>query len=162
MATPVAVQIQPGQGPFCKNNFTVNFFVPFAYQADPVPATSPLVFISTFPPLCAYVKSYAGFGSDTKDIQKQYVALSKALEKDGFGDDYLTDRLYYGGYDSPFHLTHRHNEIWLIQKTKFRDLNIVYWIKDFIPRLDDFWAVIVNKTCDCAYCEGACAVSCLK
>jgi hypothetical protein len=32
MTAPVRVKVYPSQGPFCGNNFTVSFFVPFAYQ----------------------------------------------------------------------------------------------------------------------------------
>ena len=35
MAAPVRVTITPGQGPTCASNFTVAFFVPFAYQSKP-------------------------------------------------------------------------------------------------------------------------------
>lgn len=115
MTAPVAVQIQPGQGPFCKNNFTVNFFVPFADQKAPIPPTNPDVFTSTFPELCAYVKVYPGFGSNTDAIQEQSTELAEALEKDGLGDTYRKDVIFYGGYDSPFRPFNRHNEIWFIQ-----------------------------------------------
>lgn len=32
MTAPVRTKVYPSQGPFCGNNFTVSFFVPFDYQ----------------------------------------------------------------------------------------------------------------------------------
>jgi hypothetical protein len=32
MTSPVLVDVEPSCGPFCKNNFTVSFFVPFDFQ----------------------------------------------------------------------------------------------------------------------------------
>ena len=100
MTAPVAVIIQPGQGPFCKNNFTVNFFVPFEDQTDPAEPTNKDVFISTQPKFCAYVISYGGY-SNIDDIQKYSEELDEALVKDGLGDTYRKDIFFYAGYDSP-------------------------------------------------------------
>jgi hypothetical protein len=32
MTAPVVTKVEHGDGPFCKSNFTVSFFVPFAEQ----------------------------------------------------------------------------------------------------------------------------------
>jgi hypothetical protein len=32
MTAPVTVRVIPSQGPFCEDNFTISFFVPFAVQ----------------------------------------------------------------------------------------------------------------------------------
>lgn len=32
MTAPVVTKVEHGEGPFCKSNFTVSFFVPFADQ----------------------------------------------------------------------------------------------------------------------------------
>ena len=115
MTAPVAVQIQPGQGPFCKNNFTVNFFVPFEDQADPAAPTNKDVFISTQKMFCAYVIVYGGY-SKFDDIQKYSEALGEALVKDGLGDTFRKDVFFSAGYDNPFKPLNRHNEIWYIKK----------------------------------------------
>ncbi|KXJ23003.1 heme-binding protein 2 [Exaiptasia diaphana] len=116
MTAPVLVQIQPAQGPYCKNNFTVNFFVPFAMQENPIPPTSKEVFVSSLPEMCAYVRTYGGFGSNTDDILKNAADLSEALLKDDLQDTYHKDFYYYAGYDSPFQLFDRHNDIWFMRK----------------------------------------------
>jgi hypothetical protein len=32
MTAPVTVRVIPSQGPFCEDNFTISFFVPFDFQ----------------------------------------------------------------------------------------------------------------------------------
>lgn len=32
MTAPVTVRVTPSQGPFCEDNFTISFFVPFDFQ----------------------------------------------------------------------------------------------------------------------------------
>ena len=118
MTAPVAVEIQPGQGPFCKNNFTINFFIPFEDQDNPIAPTNKDVYISTLPKLCAYVIAYGGY-SNIDEIQKYSEELGEALVKDGLGDTFRKDVFFYAGYDSPFKPLNRHNEIWYIRKDSF-------------------------------------------
>jgi len=115
MTAPVAVEIQPGQGPFCKNNFTINFFVPFEDQADPAAPTDKDVYISSLPAFTAYVKVYGGF-SNINEVQKYSEELGEDLVKDGLGDTFRKDVFFYAGYDSPFKVFNRHNEIWYLRK----------------------------------------------
>ena len=117
MTAPVAVEIKAGPGPFCASNFTVNFFVPYKYQEVGAPEPTGEVYISTIPKHCQYVASYPGFSSTTL-IQENVEKLVNALAKAGLGDSYQTNSYYFAGYDSPFELFHRHNEIWLIKKGK--------------------------------------------
>ncbi|EDO34503.1 predicted protein, partial [Nematostella vectensis] len=118
MTAPVLNQIQPAQGPFCKNNFTISFFQPFEDQKNPIAPSSKDVFISTMPEMCAYVRTYPGFGANTDKIEKNAEALGEALQKAGLGETYYTEMFYYAGYDSPFRLFNRHNDIWFIRKGK--------------------------------------------
>ena len=115
MTAPVAVDIQPGQGPFCKNNFTINFFVPFEDQAAPAAPTNKDVFIYTLRKFCAYVIVYGGY-SNLDEIQKYSEELGEDLVKDGLGDAFRKDMFFFAGYDSPFKPLNRHNEIWYIKK----------------------------------------------
>lgn len=118
MTAPVAVEIQPGQGPFCKNNFTVNFFVPFEDQSSPAAPTNKDVYISTQKKFCAYVVAYGGY-SNIDEVQKYSEALGEALVKDGLGDTFRKDVFFTAGYDSPFKPLNRHNEIWYLKKDSF-------------------------------------------
>ncbi|XP_068728634.1 heme-binding protein 2-like isoform X1 [Montipora capricornis] len=115
MTAPVAVELQAGQGPFCKSNFTINFFVPFKYQGNPIEPSSKDVFISTLKKFCAYVTSYGGY-SDSKAVQKNAEDLKNALIKDGLGGTFVKEVYFYAGYDSPFRVFDRHNEVWFIKK----------------------------------------------
>ena len=118
MTAPVAVKIKAGPGPFCASNFTVNFFVPDKYQeAGPPKPTDKEVYISTIPKNCQYVTSYPGFSS-TALIQKNVERLMKALKKAGLGKSYDESSYHFAGYDSPFQLFNRHNEIWLKKKNE--------------------------------------------
>ena len=96
MTAPVAVLIQPGQGPFCKDNFTVNFFVPFEDQTNPAAPTDKDVFISTQPKFCAYVIVYGGY-SNIDLVQKYSEELGEALVKDGLGDSFRKDFFFFAG-----------------------------------------------------------------
>lgn len=122
MTVPVAMQIQPvpESDSFCKNNFTMSFFVPFKHQKDaPAPSESS-VQLTVFQPFCAYVRVYGGF-SDMTMVEEEYKKLVEYLKRDGLGEeDYRTDVIYSAGYDSPWNrkLYNRHNEIWLISKNR--------------------------------------------
>ena len=115
MTAPVAIEIKAAAGPFCASNFTENFFVPFKYQSSQPPEPTGKVYIRTFPKHCQYVTTYPGF-SNTTLIQENVARLVKALEKKGLGDSYYTSSYFFAGYDSPYEVFHRHNEIWLIKK----------------------------------------------
>lgn len=41
MTAPVRTKIAAGDGPFCKDHFTISFFVPFKFQARPLHTLTP-------------------------------------------------------------------------------------------------------------------------
>lgn len=52
-------------------------------------------------------------------VEEEYKKLVEYLKRDGLGEeDYRTDVIYSAGYDSPWKLYNRHNEIWLISKNQ--------------------------------------------
>jgi hypothetical protein len=110
MTAPVKVQVTPGSGPTCENHFIVSFFVPFGLQSDPPKPTSADVYIERVPASRYYVTSYGGWSS-------QQVMLNKAdelLKQLGrLGKRYDTSVFYTAGYDSPYRLEDRHNEVWV-------------------------------------------------
>lgn len=117
---PVAMQIQPvaESDSFCKDNFTMSFFIPFKHQEDAPAPSEDTVHLTDFQPFCAFVRVYGGF-SDMKKVEQHYNELVESLKKDGFGEeDYGTDAFYSAGYDSPWKFSNRHNEIWLISKSQ--------------------------------------------
>ena len=119
MTAPVAVKVTPGSGPNCASTFKVSFFVPLAYQtaAGPPKPTSADVFIETIPQMQVAGSEYPGFATGKATIPKAaaeaaLVANSTTVQlADG-------ESWWFAGYDPPFRLTQRHNEVWLAVKPK--------------------------------------------
>ena len=112
MAAPVTARITPGAGPACEQDFVVSFFVPFADQANPTPGgdASPDVYIEDRAAMdTVYVASYGGWSSESSVISNAQ-KLAEALKKAGKAFD--DGEFYYAGYDSPFRILRRHNEVW--------------------------------------------------
>ena len=112
MAAPVTARITPGAGPACEQDFVVSFFVPFADQANPTPGgdASPDVYIEDRAAMdTVYVASYGGWSSESSVISNAQ-KLAEALKKAGKAFD--DSEFYYAGYDSPFRILRRHNEVW--------------------------------------------------
>lgn len=66
------------------------------------------VFLSQSPAFEAFVASYSGWNSDTR-FSKVAADLFEELHTAGI--DVRDDMYYTAGYDSPFRLTNRHNEV---------------------------------------------------
>jgi hypothetical protein len=113
MTSPVRVRMEPSCGAFCKQNFTVSFFLPKEYQSNPPPPLDESVFIEKDPPATYYVKSSGGFKMD--DLSIAHMANSLAQELDEAGKHYDASEWFVAGYDPPFRLSDRHTEVWLRQ-----------------------------------------------
>lgn len=114
MTAPVRVRVIPGAGPFCESNFTVSFFVPFAKgstqkQISPPTPTDPEVFEDDIAETVVYVSEFGGRPT-IDDILKKADDLGDALEKDGKA--FTHDHFVSAGYDPPFKIFNRHNEVW--------------------------------------------------
>ncbi|XP_076469010.1 heme-binding protein 2-like [Babylonia areolata] len=112
MTAPVINRILPGPGPACANNFTMSFFVSPKEGTPPKPSNEK-VFLSSMAKMRVYVRSFSGFADKAKWLE-QGVKLANDLE--GKGQQYHKEFYYTAGYNSPFQLTNRHNEIWFIAK----------------------------------------------
>ncbi|KAI8510414.1 Heme-binding protein 2 [Branchiostoma belcheri] len=113
MTAPVITKVEPGDGPFCKTDFTVSFFAPYADQAEGTPKPSdPEVFNNSLPEMTAYVRTFSGYAKD-EDWTKQAETLAKSLDE--AGKNYHKDHYYTAGYNSPFKPINRHNEVWFIK-----------------------------------------------
>ena len=120
MTAPVAVKVFPGSGPNCVSTFKVSFFVPFVYQppaAGPPAPTSADVFIETIPAMEVAVSEYSGFTSETVTIPKAAELASQVQNSSSLA---LADEesWWFAGYDPPYRLTNRHNEVWISVKPK--------------------------------------------
>jgi hypothetical protein len=113
MTSPVSNYIRPAQGPYCTTNFTVSFYVPWAYQAPhagPPKPTDPTLHLTTLKEMTLAVSSFGGHANQNVAIAKA-AELSKLLA--GSGLKYDEENWFLSGYDDPFRLTGRHNEIWI-------------------------------------------------
>lgn len=110
MTCPVIVRIIPGQGPACESNFTMSFFVAPS-EGTPSAPSDPTVSIVKLPALKAYAAQFGGFANQAKYISKAH-ALGEALTTANktFEQTYF----YTAGYDAPFKLFNRHNEVWML------------------------------------------------
>ena len=112
MTAPVATQISPGQGPACVSNFTVLFFIPFAFKDNTPKPTNPNVTLVDLPEVTVYVISYGGYADDNT-LAEEGTALYDDLKADG-KKNFVTDPYFCAGYDPPYRIVGRHNEIWYL------------------------------------------------
>ncbi|KAJ8410193.1 hypothetical protein AAFF_G00201740 [Aldrovandia affinis] len=113
MTAPVTCLVSPGAGPACESTFTVSFYVPEQHQAAPPKPSDPDVYIEDRKELTVFVRTYGGFSNEQKS-REQLLKLVESLQRDGLG---FEEKPYYtAGYDSPFKLTNRRNEVWLLKK----------------------------------------------
>jgi len=115
MTAPVLVKTTPGAGPNCASSFKVSFFVPFALQtppATPPKPTSSDVFIESIPAMTVAVAEFSGFA-------QQKTIIAKAAEEEALVNNSTVvvkadgEAWWYAGYDPPFRLTNRHNEVFI-------------------------------------------------
>ena len=111
MAAPVATKIVPGRGPAHESNFTVLFFTPFAYQNNTPTPTNPELALVDLPAITAYVVSFGGYEND-RSLQEYATDLTDRLNEDRV--DYVKDFYFTAGYDSPYRIIGRHNEVWFL------------------------------------------------
>ncbi|KPP67651.1 SOUL1 protein-like [Scleropages formosus] len=113
MTAPVTCLVDPGAGPACESTFTVSFYIPEKHQADPPKPTDPEVFIENRKEFTAFVRTYGGFSNEQKS-REELLKLTESLKRDGV--EFLEKPYYTAGYDSPFKLINRRNEVWIIGK----------------------------------------------
>jgi hypothetical protein len=108
MTAPVRNRIYPSDGPFCKSSFTISFYVPFSLQDSPPEPSDELVFLECKAAEMYYATSFAGFASEKTVVEKakETVDMLTSLEREFDASMYV-----YAGYDPPFRLLFRHNEV---------------------------------------------------
>ncbi|KAJ8009705.1 hypothetical protein DPEC_G00094300 [Dallia pectoralis] len=115
MTAPVTCLVDPGAGPACETTFIVSFYIPEQHQTDPPQPGDPDVYLENRKEFTAFVRTYAGF-SNTQKSREELLKLLESLQKDGAS--YKNTPYYVCGYDSPFKLTNRRNEVWILQNTE--------------------------------------------
>ncbi|XP_056150912.1 heme-binding protein 2 [Lampris incognitus] len=113
MTAPVTCMVDPGAGPACETTFTVSFYLPEEHQANPPLPSGSDVFMENRKEFTVYVRTYGGFSNEQMK-REELLKLVESLQRDGAA---FKDKPYYtAGYDSPFKLTNRRNEVWLFKK----------------------------------------------
>ncbi|XP_040285613.1 heme-binding protein 2-like [Bufo bufo] len=110
MTVPVITYVPLKQPP--ADNSTMSFFVPHAVENPPKP-TNPEVYLDTYPAASVYVKSFGGYA-----LNKAYGDQAKALAENLklLGLQFDDTNFIRVGYNSPFELSNRHNEVWYMAK----------------------------------------------
>lgn len=140
MTSPVRIQVEPSCGVFCKQNFTVSFYMPKAWQDNPPAPLDPQIFIEKTKAMTVYVKAFGGYKVDDMSVANMAKSLAEDLDK--HGKAYDGDSFVMAGYDPPFRFKHRHNEIWMTasdaSSTRAGDVPVVEEIIEQVKRLAAF------------------------
>ncbi|XP_043819805.1 heme-binding protein 2-like isoform X4 [Dromiciops gliroides] len=116
---PVTCLVQPGT-----TEYKVSFFVPKKHQNSPPEPTDPEVFLELRKGAAIFVRSFGGFASVEK-FSKEAKALADTLQKEG--QSFHSDFYYTAGYNHPFTLFNRHNEVWYFKKEEIEDGKELSW-----------------------------------
>lgn len=111
MTSPVLVKITPSNGPFCKSNFTISFFMPHELHKSPPKPLDRTIFIHETPSTLVHVIERGGYKMEGFSIARMAEELSSSLDRDNI--PYKDDFYYFAGYDPPFRYKNRHNEVWI-------------------------------------------------
>ncbi|XP_058469653.1 heme-binding protein 2 [Solea solea] len=115
MTAPVTCCVEPGAGPACESKFTVSFYIPEEHQENPPEPSSPELFVEHRKEFTAYVRTYSGFSNENMK-REELLKLLESLQRDGV--PYVDKPYYVAGYDSPFKLTNRRNEVWVLKEAQ--------------------------------------------
>ncbi|KAF3849872.1 hypothetical protein F7725_019591 [Dissostichus mawsoni] len=100
MTAPVSCCVDPGAGPACESQFTVSFYIPPRSRA-PAPRKPRRV--------CGAPERVHSLCQ-----REELLKLIESLKRDAV--QYVDHPFYVAGYDSPFKLTNRRNEVWILKK----------------------------------------------
>ncbi|KAK7084288.1 Heme-binding protein 2 [Halocaridina rubra] len=115
MTSPVTTYVEPSAGPTCESTFTMGFLVPEEHQNLPPPPSDKSIFIEERPTLTVYTRRFGGYTSDDI-ILKEARDLAEEIQKQN-EPSVNFDQYYIVGYDPPFKLFGRRNEIWFVKNT---------------------------------------------
>ena len=112
MTCPVLTTIEAGNGPGCTDRFNTSFFLAPSVSDPPAPI-DPALAIEHYPAGRVAVIAFGGYVTDDKII-KYAEQLSEALIADGV--EFEKEKYAVAGYDAPFKVFDRHNEVWRFLK----------------------------------------------
>ncbi|KAK1796010.1 hypothetical protein P4O66_009111 [Electrophorus voltai] len=118
MTAPVTCLINPGEEPACEGSYSVSFYIPEEHQAEPPNPSTPELFIESRKEFTVFVRTFGGF-ANTEKTREELLKLSESLRRDGMA---FKEAPYYRvGYDSPFKLVNRRNEVWLFKQEEGKE-----------------------------------------
>ncbi|KAK3103183.1 hypothetical protein FSP39_017085 [Pinctada imbricata] len=113
MTTPVTTKIEPGAGPNCESTFTVSFYIPPTHQEAPPKPSDPEVFIEDRQAMTVLVRQFGGFANEETWL-KEAEELTKKVQEN---KEKVNEGCWYtAGYNSPYQMFGRANEIWFIKE----------------------------------------------
>ena len=92
--------------------------MPEKYQKNPPKPTSKDIFFTTYDPATYYVRGFSTVapGADAKRIISEAGKLVEDLTKANV-TDFDAETYFRAGYDPPFRLLGRHDEVWFVKKS---------------------------------------------
>jgi len=90
----------------------MSFYVDTKHQENPPKPNNPNLYITTRPELTVYTRTVGGFMNEEK-WRKEMEELDKLIESKGLKID--KSHYYTNGYDAPFKLWNRKNEVWRLK-----------------------------------------------
>eukprot|EP00094_Tigriopus_californicus_P004036 TCALIF_03887-PA protein Name:"Similar to HEBP2 Heme-binding protein 2 (Homo sapiens)" AED:0.01 eAED:0.01 QI:220/0.5/0.66/1/1/1/3/141/181 len=109
MTSPVTIFIKPGAGPNCESEFTMSFYIPEIYQEAPISPKSDDVYIEERDEFRIVASQFSGFAT-SEDYIKAAATLYEQATADGY--NLMADTYYTAGYDGPYTIVNRRNEVW--------------------------------------------------
>ncbi|TSK58157.1 Heme-binding protein 2 [Bagarius yarrelli] len=113
MTSPVTCLINPGEEPSSESACTVSFYLPEEHQAEPPKPSIPEIFFENRKEFTVFVRTFGGF-ANSQNTREEVQKLAESLKRDGI--KFKEAPFYRVGYDSPFKLVNRRNEVWLMQE----------------------------------------------
>lgn len=112
MTTPVTCRVEPTEEPAGEADVTVSFYLPEEHRENPPEPENADVFVEQRKEMTVYVRTYGGFANE-KSKREELQKLMESLRRDGVP---FVDKPFYAvGYDSPFKLFNRRNEVWVLR-----------------------------------------------
>nr|XP_002120166.1 heme-binding protein 2-like [Ciona intestinalis] len=116
MTVPVSIRTPSQPCPFCPTEFDISFYLPTAFQTNQPEPTNSLITVREQPAMKVYARTFTGF-ADSVAWKTEAGKLYADLLRNGVSDSTLDKRMMIcAGYDSPFHLFNRRNEVWIAVK----------------------------------------------
>ncbi|XP_061604349.1 heme-binding protein 2 [Phyllopteryx taeniolatus] len=111
MTTPVVVKMGEKKWFWQTKEFTVSFLLPREHLANPPVPTNDKVFLSESPAQNVYVRSYGGWMNSLSDCHENEALMYDLMKN---GASFKEDCHFGVGYNSPWTMFNRHNEVWLM------------------------------------------------